>query len=294
MDLGKEEKMNDNLKIKISQIPEIVQLDFEHDNLLFIDPYRINSSKSILLKEAKKKVIDYFDIFFDAVKNNSIDTVEIIGKELHEINATKLGYTSNVSRPNGNGFCLRDLINIFYEAQKADKKLLIEDMPDVLVFAENIGPDKVSDLVTNIIYEDLLEFTRQIIIKYNLPIKFEERKKWIFDFYDWKWVNRKVLIPIVDNQEIIFIPEGIASGKEIFSYKSFYHDLVYPYYKSNASMYGLIKLLKDGKTERPDCQKIHDRYPIRRDTVANFKLSHLNEYNEHKNHILNDNWKNLN
>lgn len=34
--------MKKELENKIREITEIQQLDFEHDNLLFIDPYRIN------------------------------------------------------------------------------------------------------------------------------------------------------------------------------------------------------------------------------------------------------------
>ena len=42
----KEKKMNKELKDKIEKIQEIVQLDFEHDNKLFIDPYRIDEKRS--------------------------------------------------------------------------------------------------------------------------------------------------------------------------------------------------------------------------------------------------------
>ena len=53
----KEKKMDKKLKEKIEKINEIVQLDFEHDNKLFIDPYRIDEKRGELYKRAKEKIL---------------------------------------------------------------------------------------------------------------------------------------------------------------------------------------------------------------------------------------------
>ncbi len=130
--------------------------------------------ESELLKRAKEKILKYFDLFFYSVEHNLRDNAAKMGEHLHEINATKLGYTNRNDKPKGKGFCQRDLLVIFDEAIKI--KDYIEDMPDILVLAENVGPDKVSDLTTNIIYEELLEFTIGIIAKYDINIELKRRK----------------------------------------------------------------------------------------------------------------------
>ena len=167
--------MDKKLKEKIEKIEEIVQLDFEHDNKLFIDPYRIDEKRGELYKRAKEKILKYFDIFFYSVEHNLRYNAVKIGEHLHEINATKLGYTSKEDKPKGKGFCQKDLLVIFDEAIKI--KDYIKDMPDILVLAENVGPDKVSDLTTNIIYEELLEFTIGIIVKYDLDIELKKKRR---------------------------------------------------------------------------------------------------------------------
>ena len=106
----REKKMDKELKDKIEKIQEIVQLDVEHDNELFIDPYRIDEKRSELLKRAKEKILKYFDLFFYSVEHNLRDNAAKIGEHLHEINATKLGYSSKGDRPKGKGFCQRDLL----------------------------------------------------------------------------------------------------------------------------------------------------------------------------------------
>ena len=280
--------MDKKLKENIGKIQEIVQLDFEHDNQLFIDPYRIDEKRSELLKRAKRKILKYFDLFFYSVEHNLRDNAAKLGEHLHEINATKLGYSNKDDRPKGKGFSQRDLLIIFDEAIKV--KDYIEDMPDILVLAENVGPDKVSDLTTNIIYEELLEFTVGIIIKYDLNIELIKKRKWIFDVDAQEWQKKEILVPSIDKEEILFIPDKLTASYEIFSYENVYNQLVYPFYKVNTSVHRLVRVLKN-KEERPDCRKIKEKYPMKRDTVKDFKHKYTRRYNEYKTNMINDYWR---
>lgn len=280
--------MEKSLRDEIAKISEIAQLDFEHDNLLFIDPYRINEQSSDIAKKAKSKITRYFEIFFKCVEENDRGKALYIGKYLHEINATKLGYTNVKSIPKGKGFSQRDLLIIFDEAIKI--KNYIEDMPDILVLADNVGPDKVSDLTTNIIYEELLEFTLLIISKYNLNIDKTKKRKIIFNVEEQLWEKRELMIPCIEGEEILFIPNKIVSTSEIFSYENVYHKLVYPFYKTNTAVHRLIRLLKNGE-ERPDCKKIKERYPLKRETVKEFKIRYKDKYEQYKNEMLHDYWR---
>lgn len=280
--------MEKNLREEIAKISEIAQLDFEHDNVLFIDPYRINEQSSELAQKAKAKIIKYFGLFFKCVEENDREKALYLGKHLREINATKLGYTNAKSIPRGKGFSQRDLIIIFDEAIKV--KNYIEDMPDILVLADKVGPDKVSDLTTNIIYEELLDFTLLIISKYNLDIDKIKKKKNVFNVEEEIWEKKELLIPCIDGEEILFIPNKIVSTSEIFSYGNVYQRLVYPFYKVNTAIHRLIRTLQSGEV-RPDCKKIKEKYPLRRDTVKDFVINFRGEYNQYKNEMIHDYWR---
>ena len=273
---------------RINKVKEIVQLDFEHDNKLFIDPYKINKSQEECILRGKEKIIKYFEIFFDAVENNDKRKVIEIGRHLHEINATKLGYTDKNKKPKGKGFSLKDLITIYEEAIKI--KDYIEDMPDILVLANNVGPDKVSDLTTNIMYTEILEYTQNIISKYSIEVSLEERKKWIFDIGAEKWLEKNILVPCIDDEEILFLPKDIVSNYEIFSYQNMYWQLIYPFYKMHTSMHGLIRILKSGE-KKPDCKKIKTKYPLNRITVKDFVVNNRSEYKRYKEALINNYWK---
>lgn len=280
--------MDINLEKKIRSISEIKQLDdFEHDNMLFIDPYRINEKDGELAQKAKTKILKYFDIFFNAIKECDREKVLSIGEHLHEINATKLGFTSKDTFPRGKGFSQKDLLKI-YDAAIAVKDS-ITDMPDVFVLAENVGPDKISDITTNIIYEELLEFTKRILEKYKLDIKCITLKKYVYDVFEEKWIKKSMDVPIMDGKEILFLPSKIVERYEIFSYQAFYRNLVYPFYKTNTAIHHLIRFLKNNE-ERPDCKRIKERYPLKRETVREFKNKFSKEYEEYKEKVQKYYW----
>ena len=280
--------MNKNIEEKLRNILEIKQLeDFEHDNLLFKDPYRINEKDGELAQRAKTKILKYFDIFFEAIKEGDREKVLNIGEHLHEINATRLGFTSKDTFPKGKGFSQKDLVKIYDAAR--DVEDCITDMPDVFVLAENVGPDKVSDITTNIIYEELLEFTKNIIKKYKLDLECKLVKKYVYDVFEEKWIKKSINVPMIDGKEILFLPSNIVERYEIFSYETFYRNLVYPFYKTNTAIHHLIRFLKNNE-EKPDCKRIKEKYPLKRETVKEFKKKFQKEYEEYKEKVQKYYW----
>lgn len=277
--------MKRELFYKIRKINEIVQLRFKHDNKLFIDPYLIKETESELLARAKQKIIKFFELFFQCIEQKDIKTVEMMGKYLHEINATKLGYGAERNSSGGKGFCQKDLLHIFNESIKI--RDYIEDMIDVLIFTQNVGPDKISDLTTNIIYEELLEYTTYIIDKYNLEIEFKKKNKWTFNVENKCWEKKRMLVPFIDNEEILFLPESIVSSRQIFSYEKVYRNLVFPFYKANIRSRKFIRIAKNGE-EVLDCKKLRKEYPLTRNTVKDFRIRYPEVYRKYKTEIKED------
>lgn len=278
--------MKRELFYKIRKIDEIVQLRFKADNILFIDPYLIKETESELLARAKKKIESFFELFFKCIEQNDIKTVGIMGKHLHEINATKLGYGSEKNSSGGKGFCKKDLLYIFNESRKI--KDYIEDMIDVLIFTQNVGSDKISDLTTNIIYEELLDYTTYIINKYNLEIECFAKNKWTFNTESKCWERKKLLIPYIDNEEIVFLPESIVSSHQIFSYEKVYRNLVFPFYKANIKWQKVMRIGRNGE-EILDCKKLRKEFPLTRKTVKDFRMNYPEIYRKYKKDYLNNN-----
>ena len=273
---------------KIKKIEEIKQLDFTRDNEFFIDPYRITVRDWKYGKIAREKIINFFDEFFENVKDDNVRNILIQGEHLHEINATYLGYSSGEANPRGKGFSQTDLLTIYKESEKVSG--LIDDIRDILVCARNVGFDKVSDLTTNIIYEELLQYTHDINKEYSLELEEKTVNKWIFNSDQKRWERKPKQVLYLNQKEILFVPEKIAKETELFSYDSFYENLVIPFYKVNAAIYNLVRTLKDGKTEKPNIKLIKQKYPKCKATVIQFKQEHPEEYKKYKDSLVNDYW----
>ena len=120
-------------------------------------------------------------------------------------------------------------------------------------------------------------------------LKLEKKSKYIFDVFKEKWIKKEFDIPVIDGEEILFLPKKIVESYEIFSYETVYKKLVYPFYKTNTAIHHLIRLLKNNE-ERPDCKRIKDKYPLKRDTVREFKEKFPQDYKRYKDQVQKNYW----
>ncbi len=280
--------MNSNLIKRLDEIPEIFHLeDFTKDNRWFIDPYRINQINGIYIPGAEELVKKYFELFFKAVKTEDKKEIIRLGRYLHEINDNRLGYTSADSDPCGKGFCCTDLLDIYEAARENDS--LIDQMPDILVFARGIGPDKISDLTTNIIYEHLYAFTEDIIQKYELDMKRKSIRRYVWNAEREMWTEKRFDVPLLEGKPILFIPNEIVCKQPIFSYERVYSKCFMKEFRGKPDILGITRKTKKGL--EADCKIIREKYPECRDTVEKWSRKYRSVYERYRNEMVRDAWR---
>jgi len=91
--------------------------------------------------------------------------------QFHEIEGTCLGY--GAGSISGSGFGIH-LINRVMRTGKEIVDLGIDD-PDLFVvmalFEEDIGPDRISDMTTNVIFKALIDFNQRILSELDIPTR---------------------------------------------------------------------------------------------------------------------------
>lgn len=144
------------------------------DTKLFIDPLLLESSKH---PEIKINAVNSFTGFFEDV----IDFLALSKKEndipwrtaykllsFHEIKGTCLGYGS--AGISGSAFG-KKLTYLLTKTGKEIVDLGIRNpklFPAMALLESDIGPDRISDMTTNIILNDLISFNRRILCELNL------------------------------------------------------------------------------------------------------------------------------
>ena len=154
--------MNISIKYHIpARKLDFVNVNLSKDNKLFLDPVRIKKATSEFHKTCYKKIELFIQELLTFARNKEYQKLLVMIDNLYERNETKLGYS--IRTKHGKSFGENGGKILFHTLAKSEMILtgLVEDIFDCIIMLPNIGEDKVSDLITTIIFLDLVEYTKQ-------------------------------------------------------------------------------------------------------------------------------------
>lgn len=206
-----------------------VDISLDCDSHLFIDPCLIYANNEY--KNLHKQIVDYF-LFLKHVKSSGA-SIEEFSKycNFHEVINTWLGFSkeSNKGKGSSTKFTneLYDKIDFLFNSKKSD--IHIEK---VLLFSDKTNCDKISDLITNIIFEFLCNYTMEFVTKY-IPksdkiCNFEKIKIKQIDGYSYTEKEKDYILPYIlkiknykkkaskTNKEfVLLVPKKILRSKKL-------------------------------------------------------------------------------
>lgn len=140
---------------------DFVDIDVNEDIPLFIDPFFISIRSDNWSIEVNRTIKDFFQKVINLIRQNNIREGKELFRHLHEPNTTCLGMSKGV--PQGKGVGKRDTDDIFESIvqSRAIQTGLIQDIEDNLLFVDQFGKDKLSDMTTNIITKHVIEYTQE-------------------------------------------------------------------------------------------------------------------------------------
>ncbi len=165
---------------------------------------------------------------------------------------------------------------------------MIEDIFDCLIMLPNVGRDKISDLITTIIFMDLIEYTQEQCEKWNIPMNEVEIDKLCWDANCQKWRKIVTELPIHNNLPIVFVPKNIVSVNLEFSYERLYREVIIPVYKQReleTSGSNLVIKYKNGRKVVLG-NKLREIYPCTKYVVLDFVKKYDIYYREFKRRII--------
>ncbi len=201
-----------NIDVALLDTLGIINVLLDTDTLLFIDPLLLKGSNQREISDGAYQ--SYRKRFENIIKLLSLSkTVDDVPwrnakRLLHfsEISWTCLGYGTTVM---GSGFG-KDLISSTLDTASQIVALGVNDIDlfmALALFEEGIGPDRISDMTTNIILFDLIAFSQRVNETLKLPTKqFKIENK-----------NYQLINNPYSNQPIIFVPNDIVRDLPIAS-----------------------------------------------------------------------------
>lgn len=263
---------------------DFVDIVVNDDNLLFIDPILLTSADDEWSQEAGRVVKSFFDTFYEIYRNEDKEKKFELLSHAREQNGTRLGYGCG---NNGRGNTAQGLLEIFSPLEYLLKEILtVNKAEDLPVLLPNFADDGLSDLLTNILHEQLNKFTLLQLNKYGIkdmsPTSF-----WTWDKKQSCWNKVERLSYCVDGQELLVVPKHIVRKKYLFSTSQYFNRIILERIrKEGGYMYNGKPISKKDVIKAKCYSGEHWQY----DEVVSYTKKHndaLEEYH-HKIHLFYD------
>ena len=270
------------------QALDFVNISIVKDNLLFIDPLKIKRSGTEMGRICYKKIEEFIDNLLQLAKERKYTELLKIVDNLYERNETRLGYsiTSSFGKSfgaNGGKYLVQALTN--NDMIMSGK---VEDIFDCMMVLPNIAEDKVSDLITSIIFMDLIKYTQEQCKLWNIPTKRIELKKLCWDHKKSEWVHITKKLPVYNDEPIVFVPKKFAGKSFTFSHKRLYRDAIIPIYKDREKKIRGSKYIVKYKNGRKHVlgNELRKDYPCTKYVIMEFIEQYEEIYRKYKNKIV--------
>jgi hypothetical protein len=196
---------------------DFIDIDTKTDIPLFLDPFFLSIKKDNWSIEATLTLRSFFQQLVDLLRDNNLEEAKVLFQNLHEPNSTCLGMSKG--DPSGNGVGEGDTVNIYESLleSKAIQTGLIQDIEDNILFVDNFGKDKLSDMTTNIIKKHLIDYTQSQCNLHEIPITQGVPSGYYWSRQDNDWVSEHTGMLIIDNKPILLVPKAIVSFSKAYT-----------------------------------------------------------------------------
>ena len=191
---------------------DFVDVNLLHDNELFIDPCLLEISDHAIAHEAAIVLQSFFDELYKALRDGNHDRFRELLKHAGERNATKLGYGNG---ENGHGSTEEGLELKLSPLWKLIQKVPFEKPMDLTVFIRGFDKDGMSDLVTNVISKQLLQFTLAQCEKVGMKY-LTQMAHWYWDQTKHEWVRENALYPTYKNKQLLLVPKDCVRHDYVY------------------------------------------------------------------------------
>jgi hypothetical protein len=236
-----------------------VDVDVERDNRVFVDPSAIRNGTCPYSIRAQERLVHFFEEVVRRRRSPEL-TDRIRGltslQRMREPGQTRMGYS--VQGTNGKGF--GDVLGQTLWEALADPLCCnealrrIEHLP---LFLDRVDSDLISDMVTRIVMDILMDFTHEMMIRYpELAQTTTTENIMVWDVKTLEWSEREIELPFIGGKQLILVPIGWVSKALLMRARPFYNCHTTQEEQAELTIYD-----RDGNPERPSKKDIKAKHP---------------------------------
>lgn len=262
---------------------DFVDVDTERDKALYIDPVPLSRGSDSWSRECNAAITSYFQAIVDAIREDrGYEGLRLL-EGLHEPNETSLGLSQG--KPSGRGIGdiqARQLYERIRQSRAAQTGILTE-LSDCELFVPRIGEDKISDITTNVIRRQLIQFTQAQCELHNIAMEENVPTGFLWNQGTSRWDNQYTRLPVIEGRKILLVPKSVVRWNLAFSHDQFRDHFVLSYLQDEhlANNTALVETLKNGR-RRVTKESLKAEYRIDKEFLARFAADHPEVLGQYK------------
>ncbi|MBS5797602.1 MAG: hypothetical protein KH100_09820 [Dysgonomonas mossii] len=205
---------------------DFVDINPTEDTPLFLDPFFLSKKQDNWSINATLTLRSFFQKLINLIREGYDDEARELFDYLHEPNSTCLGMS--IGNPQGRGVGNQDTDKIYDSLlrSRAIQTGLIQDIEDNILFVDNFGKDKLSDMTTNIITKHLISYTQDQCRLHNIPLTPNTPSPYFWNTHNNEWHSEYTDMLIINRKKILLVPKGIVSYSKAYTPDKYYNYFV--------------------------------------------------------------------
>jgi hypothetical protein len=267
---------------------DFVDIDPTRDTPLYVDPHLISVSPHMFAAKCHSALEGFFSYFLELMRAEHVAEARELFIHLHEPNETCFGVSQG--RPSGRGVGSKQADKLFegIRSSEAVKTGVLEHLQDCAIFVRGIERDKVSDMTTNIIRGQLIEYTQEQCKLLGIPLQPNVATGPTWDTSGQQWTFSHTDMLVLDGRPILLVPKGLVSYAKTYNLSKYHTHFVLNYVKRDQfrtnGPFVRRRRLKNGteKTWVSKAELKESIAPAEKDFVAGFTRRNFRVFEDFK------------
>jgi hypothetical protein len=189
---------------------DFVDVDIRNDVRLYVDPRAIAQLPGDWAASCVTSIQNFFQRVLDCIAAGDDSRAVYLLSHLREPNETHLGLSKGESKGSALGDKLAEEFWSALSKSKAVETGLIQDLEDTALLVEGVGRDRISDITTNLIRRQLIEYTHEACEFHGIPLvpDVPSGSLWNVELGDWQ--EEPTHLPVPDGKKLLLIPKEIV------------------------------------------------------------------------------------
>ena len=260
---------------KVQAELDFVDIDVDGDTSLYVDPFALSIRKDDWSLRCTRHITSFFQSALTAIHNDDRDAAERILNHLSEPNETRLGKSKGEPRGRGvSGKQRFDLYDALADSEAA-KTGVLSEIAEYDLFIEGIGPDKISDITTNIIRGLLIEYTQAQCALHGIPTQ-DVAAGNIWDIKLDSWTAVYAHLPVWRGAKIMLVPKASVRFRMSLDSQEYYNHSMLNFLKAEHIQAGssLVRVFKKSKQPYVTKKDLKNHYPYSKEALYQFTKAH--------------------